>query len=147
MDKLPDNDAATTDRAPYDEEIFSVPDLIDGERITLHAERLQPQKRRVQERVARIGKRVVTKRQRIEIEVDVLHEELCIEYGPGDGLEMHDEKPIDVRILLYAEQPEIVKVVRAVEEIHVTTRESTEMKRFGDTVQREVLDAEPARIA
>lgn len=142
MDRLPGEEAAEADRAPYDEEIFSVPDLIHGERITLHAERLQPRKRRVQERVAKISKRVVAERRRIEIEVDVLHEELCIEYAPGDGLEMAGENPVDVRILLYAEQPEVVKMVRAVEEIHVTTRALTEMKRFSDTTRHEVIDTE-----
>ncbi|MDQ2907904.1 MAG: YsnF/AvaK domain-containing protein [Candidatus Eremiobacteraeota bacterium] len=145
MDRPPSDDAAGSARAPYDEKIFSVPDLIDGELITLHAERLRAQKRRVVDRVAKISKRVVSVRQRIEVEVDVLHEELYVEYAPGDGSVMVNDKPTDVRILLYAEQPEVVKVVRAVEEIRVTACEATEVRRFSETVRHEVLDAPEVR--
>lgn len=123
---------------PYDEEIFSAPDIIDGERIVLHSERLVPERRRVLDRVARISKRVVAERRRIE--VDVLHEELCIEYESGDGLELTGDKPAELRILLYAEEPEVVKTVRAVEEVRVSTRAATEVRKFSETVRHEVLD-------
>lgn len=123
---------------PYDEQIFSVPDIIDGERIVLHAERLVPDRRRVLDRVARISKRVVAERRRIE--VDVLHEELCIEYESGDGFELTGDKPAELRILLYAEEPEVVKIIRAVEEVRVSTRAATKVRKFSETVRHEVLD-------
>ncbi len=104
----------------------------------MHAERLVPERRRVLDRVARISKRVVAVRRRIE--VDVLHEELCIEYQSGDRLELTSDKPTELRILLYAEEPEVVKVARAVEEVRISTCAATEVQRFSETVRHEVLD-------
>lgn len=147
VDKPTGSDAPGPERAAYDEEMFSVPDLVDGERLILHAERLAPQKRRVVDRVARISKRTVAVRKRIEVEVELLHEELYIEYERGDGLDMTGDKPLDVRIVLHAEHAEVVKAVRPVEEIHVSTRQETTVRRFSDTVRHEVLDVKPTHSA
>ncbi|MDQ2858429.1 MAG: YsnF/AvaK domain-containing protein [Candidatus Eremiobacteraeota bacterium] len=121
----------------YDEEIFSAPDLVDGRRIVLHAERLHVEKVRVEDNVVVISKRVVTVRQTFE--VDVRHEELVVERRPGNGSVMAVAQPAERRVLLYAEQVEVRKTVVPVEEARLTLREVVEVQVVSDSVRREEL--------
>ena len=135
---------AEQERDFYDETIMSNPEIIAGARINLHAERPVVEKRNVRGRLAIIGRRTVTERKTIE--VDVRHEELQIRYELGDGTELGSLGPETYSILLHAEEVEIVKHVRAVTEVRVSKKRLVEQKRFDVTVRHEtleVLDAEP----
>ncbi len=90
----------------------------------LHAERPQVLRRSVRGRLAIITRRTVTVRKTFE--VDVLHEELQIDYEPGDGTEMLGVEPERYSVLLHAEDVEIVKHVRVVEEVVISKRRVTE---------------------
>ena len=138
---------ATTDRRAasgelYDETIFASPEVIAGQRVVLHAERLVPVITRVRGRLAKVTRRAVTVRR--QIEVDVTHEELVVEYEPGDGTEMVNVEGQALRILLHAEEVVVTKNVRVVEEVHISTRPVTELQRFAGVSRYEVLELPPA---
>lgn len=122
----------------YDETIFSSPEIVDGQRVILHAERLQPVSRRVQGQRAIITRRVVSVRKTIEL--DILHEELVVEYVDGDGSIMLDEGGETIVVMLRQEEIEIVKHVRPSEEVRISKRRAMEKQRLTDTVRHEKLD-------
>ncbi len=124
----------------YDETVLTSPDVIDGQRIHLHAERLHVVKHRVRDRLAVVTRRAVSVRRMIE--VDVLHEELTIDYATGDGSVMLDEDTESIVVLLRAEDVEIVKHVRVVEEVRLTTRRVLEQKRLSGAVRHETLEVD-----
>jgi uncharacterized protein (TIGR02271 family) len=129
---------AEQERDFYDETIMSKPEIMAGARINLHAERVVIEKRDVRGRLAIIGRRVVTERKTIE--VDVSHEELQIRYEVGDGTEMAGLIAETYVVLLHAEEVEIVKHVRAVTEVRVSKKHVVEQKRFDVPVRHETLD-------
>ena len=122
----------------YDETIFSSPEIVDGQRVVLHAERLHPISRRVQGQRAIITRRAVAVRKIIEI--DVLHEELVVEYVDGDGSLMLDDGNETIVVTLRREDVEIVKHVRPVEEVRITKRRVFEKQRLTDMVRHETLE-------
>ena len=140
------NDPSARDsREFYDETIFANPEIIAGERILLHAERPLVESLNVRGRLAIIGRRTVTERKTIE--VDVSHEELQIRYELGDGTEMAGIAPETYTIVLHAEEVEIVKHVRAVTEVRVSKKRVVERKRFDVTLRHETLEVlEPKPI-
>ena len=127
----------------YDETIFSNPEIVVGERILLHEERPHVEKRDVRGRLAIITRRAVSVRKTIE--VDVMHEELQVRYELGDGTEMVGVKAETFSILLHAEEVEIVKRVRVVEEVRVSKKRVSEQKRFDVTLRQETLDVLDAK--
>ena len=130
--------SASESRDFYDETIFANPEIVAGERILLHAERPHVESLHVRGRLAIIGRRTVTERKTIE--VDVSHEELQIRYELGDGTEMAGLAPETYSVVLHAEEVEIVKHVRAVTEVRVSKKRVTERKRFDVTLRHERLD-------
>ncbi len=122
----------------YDETILANPEILAGERVTLHAERPSVEKREVRGRLATITRHPVLIRRTIE--VDVLHEELHIDYAPGDGTEMLGDESETIVVLLHAEEVEVVKRVRVVEEVRLFKRRVTESTRFDMALQHERLD-------
>ena len=125
-------------RSVYDETILANQESIAGERIDLHAERIQVEKRDVRGRLAIITRRAVTVR--TTIEVDLMHEELHVEYRAGDGTEMLEVEPATYSILLRAEEAEVVKHVRVVEEALISKKRVVETKRFDVALRHERLD-------
>lgn len=107
----------------YDETVLTNADVSAGERIALHEERAKIGKRLVEGRRAVISRRAVVVRKTIE--VDVVHEELHIDYLPGRGTEMLSDEPESVVVRLHAEDIEIVKHVRVVEEVVLSKRRVT----------------------
>jgi uncharacterized protein (TIGR02271 family) len=131
-----------TERRPetlYDETVLINPVIVAGERIVLHEERAKIEKRLVEGRRAVITRRVVAVRKTIE--VDVLHEELHIEYLPGRGTEMLGDESDAIVVRLHAEDIEIVKHVRVVEEIVLSKRRVTETLPIAVALRHEELNA------
>ncbi len=122
----------------YDETIFASPELQDGQRMILHAERLVPVTTRVRGQLAKITRRTVIERKTFE--VDVAHEELVVTYEPGDGTPMTGGEPETWRVLLHAEEVVVTKQVRVVEEIVLSTRSVTEMHEYRGTRRHEELE-------
>lgn len=138
-DHAPDGIALEQATSPlYDEPIFSSPEIVDGQRVVLHAERLLPVARRVQGQRAIITRRAVTVRKTIEI--DILREELVVQYVDGDGSLMLDEGDETIVVMLRQEEVEIVKHVRPIEEVRITKRRVLEKQRLTDTVRHETLE-------
>ena len=122
----------------YDETILADPEIVSAERIDLHAERPVVTKLDVRGRLATITRRAVSVRKTIE--VDVMHEEIHVEYQAGDGTEMLPTQPERFSIFLRAEEIEIVKHVRVVEEVVFSKRCVVEPVRFDVTLRHERLD-------
>ncbi len=122
----------------YDETILGTPELYDGQRVLLHAERPSVLKRDVRGRLATVTRRAVTVRKTIE--VDVMHEELVIAYASGDETEMLGAQPESIVVQLRAEEVEIVKHVRVVEEVRLSKRRVVEQRRFEAVVRHEELE-------
>ena len=137
------NTSASESHDFYDETIFANPEIVAGERILLHAEKPQVESLHLRGRLAIIGRRTVTERKTIE--VDVSHEELQIRYELGDGTQMAGLAPETYSIVLHAEEVEIVKRVRAVTEVRVSKRRVVEQKRFDVTLRHETLDVLDAK--
>ena len=137
------NTSARESRDFYDETILANPEIVAGARILLHAEKPHVESLHVRGRLAIIGRRTVTERKTIE--VDVSHEELQIRYELGDGTEMADLAPETFSIVLHAEEVEIVKRVRAVTEVRISKRRVVEQKRFDVTLRHETLDVLDAK--
>ncbi len=143
--RVPDDPRADRETAPrtfYDETILDDPELNAGRRLALHAERLNVVKRDVRDRVATVTRRVVAVRKTFE--VDVMHEELVIEYAPGDRTEMLEGEGGTIVVELRAEEVEIVKHVRVVEEVRLSKRRVSERSRIDALVRHEVLDIDEA---
>jgi len=125
----------------YDETVASSPNVVDAQRIALHAERLEAVTQRVRGRVATITRRPVVVRKTIE--VDVMHEELVVEYAPGDGTPMLEAGGEAIVVLLRAEEVEIVKHARVVEEVHISKRDVQTSQRYAGSVRHETIDVLP----
>ena len=115
-----DKPAGSVPQRIYDETIVSSAEMIDGQRVVLRAERSEIAKRVVEGRRAVITRRVVTERKTIEVEL--AHEELQIDYVDGSGRDMPSDQPESIVVRLHAEEVEIVKRVRVVEEILLSKR-------------------------
>ncbi len=115
-----DKSAEPTAQRIYDETILSNAEVIDGQRLVLHEERSAITKRLVEGRRAIITRRIVSERKTIE--VDLQHEELQIDYQDGNGREISGDLPESIIVRLRAEECEIVKHVRVVEEVLLTKR-------------------------
>ena len=106
--------------ALYDEIIFHDPGMVGSKRIQLLGQQPNIQRRFVCGQLAVISRRTVSVRKIIEI--DVLHEELHVEYEPGDGAEIPAGNGESWSVLLRAEEVEVIKTVRVVEEVFISTR-------------------------
>ena len=122
----------------YDETILANAEITEGRRVLLHAERPHIEKRLVRGQLALVTRHSVTVRKTIE--VDVTHEELRVEYVPGDGTETLDTDPETFCVLLRAEEIEIVKRVRVVEEVFISKRTVVERNSAKVALKRETLE-------
>lgn len=128
----------------YDETILANPEIVAGTRINLHAERAQVEKRDVRGQLAIVTRRAVMVRKTIE--VDVMHEELDVRYVPGDGTEMVGVEPKSFSIFLHAEEVDVVKRVRVVEEAVISKKRVVENKRVDLALRHERLDVLDANV-
>lgn len=123
----------------YDEALETQASVVEGAVIPLRAERAVVERRTVCARVAKITRRAVSVRKTFE--VDVVHEELVVEYEPGSGAVLDDGGPSEsYAVLLHAEEVELVKRVRVVEEVLIGTRRVTEPGTVPVTLRHERLD-------
>jgi uncharacterized protein (TIGR02271 family) len=114
----------------------------DRDRVELHEERLGAETRR--ETVGEVGidKRVVEQEQ--ELEVPVTREEVEVRRVRTDRPSSGDDRPFaegdTIRVPVTAEQVDVTRDDRVVEEIEVTKRPITEKKKVSGTVRREEVD-------
>jgi uncharacterized protein (TIGR02271 family) len=139
-----DSSAGDSADPRYHEPSLSAPELIDAQRLQLHAEDLEAVKSTVQAKRALVTRRAVVEKRLIE--VDVWHEELVIDYVDGDGSSVDDEGspavkggPETIIVQLREEEIEIVKHLRVAEEVHITKRTVTEEQQIRGEIRREVV--------
>lgn len=137
------NSGSDRTRGAYDETILANPDIVAGTRVNLHAERAQIEKRDVRGQLAIITRRTVMVRKTIE--VDLMHEELDVRYVPGDGTEMVGVEPKSFSIFLHAEEVDVVRRVRVVEEVVISKKRVVEEKRIDVALRHERLDVLDAK--
>jgi uncharacterized protein (TIGR02271 family) len=111
----------------------------DSARLTLSEERLQAGTVRETAGEVAVGKRVVE--QQADIDVPVTHDEVEITRRRVDRPMSGDESVFDdgdtVRVPVTAEEVQVDKQARVVEEIEISKRPVTEVRRVSDTVRRE----------
>jgi uncharacterized protein (TIGR02271 family) len=117
----------------------------DRERMTLHEEELQAEKRREQAGEVKVNKRVVSDER--ELDVPVTHDEVEVkrtrvdrEAAPGDAAFVDEGDTL--RVPVTAETVDVTKRPRVVEEIEVSKRPVTEKRTVRDTVRREEADVD-----
>ncbi len=142
-------DEIVVDSASHSDGSAAEAEMLDPQRVVLRAERARMLTRTVEGRRAVISRRVVSLRK--VIEVDVLHEELHIEYLPGDGREIQaGDEPESIVVRLHAEEIEVVKRVRVVEEVLLSKKRVVRTMPVEVSLQHEELsllhvDSENAR--
>jgi uncharacterized protein (TIGR02271 family) len=111
----------------------------DSARLTLSEERLQAGTVRDTAGEVAVGKRVVE--QQADIDVPVTHDEVEITRRrvdrPMSGAEPVFDDGETVRVPVTAEEVQVDKQARVVEEIEISKRPVTEVRRVSDTVRRE----------
>jgi len=111
-------------------------------RVPVHQEELQTQKRSQRAGEVQVDKKVVEDER--EMDVPVTREEVQIRRVGVDRAATGDEQPFTdgdtIRVPVTAEQVEVSKQPRVVEEIEVTKRPVTETQRVGGTVRREEVE-------
>jgi uncharacterized protein (TIGR02271 family) len=115
----------------------------DDRRVELREEDLQARTRRAEAGEVVVDKRVVEERR--SIDVPVTHEEVVIQRRPASGQGVGDagdigEQGDTIRVPVMAEQVEVTKQPRVVEELEISKRAVTENQRVSDTVRREEAD-------
>lgn len=132
-----DNYHIATQPDLYDETVFENPEIVSGERLALHAERPRLITQLVEGQRAVVTRRAVIVRKTID--VDVLHEELQVTYVSGSGSEMEATEPESIIVRLHAEEIEIVKHVRVVEEVILGKRRVVQTLPISVAVRHEEL--------
>ncbi|MBC5803363.1 MAG: YsnF/AvaK domain-containing protein [Candidatus Eremiobacteraeota bacterium] len=110
--------------------------------LQLREERLSIDKRRVASGAARIGKRVVSERQ--DVDVPVSHDELVIERRPVTGAAAGGAigKDETITVPLSRDEVKVGKETFATEEVEIGKRSVAGTERVSDTVKREELIVE-----
>jgi uncharacterized protein (TIGR02271 family) len=107
--------------------------------LTVKEERIQAKKARKKTGEVAVGKRVVE--QQADMDVDLTHEEVEVTRRrvdrPADANETFTEDEATIRVPVTAEEVNVTKEPRVVEEIVVSKRPVTETQRVSDTVRRE----------
>lgn len=123
-------------------------DTDEARRLQLREERLAVDKERGQSGEARIGKRVVSEQQ--SVDVPVFHEELYIERRPASGAASRATTPIgegeEIRIPLTQERVDVQKRTVVREDVTVGKRRVDGTEHIDDTVRREELRVEDTGI-
>jgi uncharacterized protein (TIGR02271 family) len=112
----------------------------ESQRLRLHEEELQAQTRREQAGEVQVSKRVVEGEQ--SLEVPVTHDEVQVRRVRVDRDATGTEPAFQadgetIRVPVTAEQVEVTKQPRVVEEIEISKRPVTERQQVTDTVRRE----------
>jgi uncharacterized protein (TIGR02271 family) len=115
----------------------------DGGRVALREEELQARTTRGQAGQVVIDKDVVEEQR--SIDVPVTHDEVVIQRRPvsgqtGSAGDLGDATSDSIRVPVMAEQVEVSKQPRVVEELEISKRPVTETQRVSDTVRRETAD-------
>jgi len=116
----------------------------DAVRVPVHEEQLRATTRQTDAGEVEINKNVVAERQ--ELDVPVTHEEVDIKRvrvdRPDAGQDEAFRDGETIRVPLTAEQVEVTKENRVVEELEITKRPVTETQRVSETVRREEVNVE-----
>ncbi|MDQ2908078.1 MAG: YsnF/AvaK domain-containing protein [Candidatus Eremiobacteraeota bacterium] len=123
-------------------------DTDETRRLQLREERLSVDKERLQSGEARVGKRVVSEQQ--SVDVPVFHEELYVERRPASGTAARETTPIgegeEIRIPLTQERVDVNKRTVVREDVTVGKRRVEGTEHVDDTVRREELRVEDTGI-
>lgn len=126
---------ASWDASATDRETFTVP---------VREERIQAEKRKRDAGDVTVGKRVVEQQQ--EFDVPVTHEEVDVTRRrvdrPADAGDTIVDDDETIRVPLRAEDVDVRKDARVVEEVEISKRPVTETKRVSETVRREEIDVD-----
>jgi uncharacterized protein (TIGR02271 family) len=119
----------------------------DARRLQLREERLAIDKRRAQSGEARVGTRVVTERQ--SLDVPIFHEELYIERRPvRSGAVADATTPIGegevIRVPLMEERVNVAKNTAVREEVVIGKRRVAETEHVSESIRREELVVDDA---
>ena len=114
--------------------------------VPVREERIEAQKHAHEAGEVSVGKRVVEQQQ--EFDVPVTHEEVEVTRRRVDRPADADETIVDdgetIRVPLRAEDVDVRKDTRVVEEVEISKRPVTETKRVSETVRREEIDVDEA---
>ena len=115
--------------------------------VPLHEERVEPERRERQAGEVTVGKHVVEQQQ--EFDVPVTHEEIDVTRRrvdrPADADARIEEDSETIRVPLRAEDVDVRKDARVVEEVEISKRPVTETQRVSETVRREEIDIDDAK--
>jgi uncharacterized protein (TIGR02271 family) len=116
----------------------------DSFTVPVREERIEAEKRARDAGEVTVGKRVVEQQQAFD--VPVTHEEVEVTRRRVDRPAEADDKIVDdgetIRVPLRAEDVDVRKDTRVVEEVEVSKRPVTETKRVSETVRREEIDVD-----
>jgi uncharacterized protein (TIGR02271 family) len=119
----------------------------DAVTVPLREERVEAERRQRDAGEVTVGKRVVEQQQ--EFDVPVTHEEVDVTRRrvdrPADADTQIDEDSETIRVPLRAEDVDVRKGARVVEEVEISKRPVTETKRVSETVRREEIDIDETK--
>jgi uncharacterized protein (TIGR02271 family) len=123
-------------------------DADESFRVPVHEEELSATTRERQAGEVRVGKRVVEDER--ELDVPVTHEEVDIRRVAVDRQATDADRAFDdgdtIRVPVRAEEVEVRREPRVVEEVEISKRPVTETRRVSDTVRREEVDVDDAGL-
>lgn len=112
--------------------------------VPLREERVQAERREREAGEVTVGKHVVEQQQ--EFDVPVTHEEVDVSRRRVDRPADADDQIIDdgetIRVPLRAEDVDVQKDTRVVEEVEISKRPVTETRKVSETVRREEIDVD-----
>ena len=115
--------------------------------VPLREERVEAERSERQAGEVTVGKHVVEQQQ--EFEVPVTHEEVDVTRRRVDRAANADDQIVDdgetIRVPLRAEEVEVQKDTRVVEEVEISKRPVTETRKVSETVRREEIDIDEAK--
>lgn len=132
------------DSAPADAAWNASEATSDSFTVPVREERIQAEKHSRDAGEVTVGKRVVEQQQ--EFDVPVTHEEIKVTRRRVDRPADADDTVVDdgetIRVPLRAEDVDVRKDTRVVEEVEISKRPVTETKRVSETVRREEIDVD-----
>jgi uncharacterized protein (TIGR02271 family) len=112
--------------------------------VPVREERIETEKHSREVGEVTVGKRVVEQQQ--ELDVPVTHEEVDVTRRRVDRPADAEDRIVDdgdtIRVPLRAEDVDVRKDARVVEEVEISRRPVTETKRVSETVRREEIDVD-----
>ena len=115
--------------------------------VPVREERIEAEKHERDAGEVTVGKRVVEQQQ--EFDVPVTHEEVDVTRRRVDRAADADDQIVDdgetIRVPLRAEDVDVRKDTRVVEEVEISKRPVTETRKVSETVRREEIDVDEAK--